>query len=116
MPPANPNHANAHNGNKLCKNVIAPINGAVSSQMRAHTMHEKMQIFCFDDEINSFVHVTNTVCEQVVDIFDNIARVIPMTTYTISSTAKIETKILPIIDRRYINIDKYKSECASRPK
>lgn len=69
-------------------NVIAPINGAVSNQMRAQTIHEKIQIRCFADGTSSPVLLTKTVCEQVVAIFDSIASVIPRITYTFSETKK----------------------------
>lgn len=86
IPPHNSMNPNAANGNRLCKNVTAPINGAVSSQMRAQTIHENTHIFCFVDGTSSLVHVSKTACEHVVAIFESIANVIPSVTYSISET------------------------------
>lgn len=77
-------------GNKLCIFVKTPMNGAVRNHIRAQTMHENMQIFCFRIVINSFVHVNRIACEHVVAIFDIIANVMPIVTYAISDTAKIK--------------------------
>lgn len=86
IPPQNSMNPNAANGNRLCKNVTAPINGAVSSQMRAQTTHENMQIFSFVVGTSSLVHVNKTACEQVVAIFEIIANVMPSATYVVSET------------------------------
>lgn len=77
---------NAANGNRLCKNVKTPMNGAVSSQIRAHTTQENIQIFCLVVGTSSVVHVNKTACEQVVAIFEIIANVIPNVTYVVSET------------------------------
>lgn len=69
-------------------NVTTPMNGAVSNQMRAHTMHEKTQIFCCAGDTSSPVLVTNTVWEHVVAIFESIASVMPTNTYPFSDTVK----------------------------
>lgn len=63
-----------------------PMNGAVSSQMRAQTMHENMHIFCFSFDTSSLVHVNKTACEHVVAIFESMASVMPSVTYSISET------------------------------
>lgn len=78
IPPHNSMKPNAANGNRLCRNVNAPMNGAVSNQIRAHTTHENMQIFCFVVGTNSAVHVNKTAWEQVVAIIEIIANVTPM--------------------------------------
>ena len=62
------------------------MNGAVSSQIRAHTTHENIQIFCLVVGTSSLVHVNKTACEQVVAIFEIIANVIPNVTYEVSET------------------------------
>lgn len=67
-------------------NVNAPINGAVSNQIRAHTTQENMQIFCFVSGNSSTVHVNKTACEQVVAMTDNIANVMPSEMYAVSET------------------------------
>lgn len=86
MPPHNSIKPNAANGNRLCKNVNAPINGAVSSQIRAQTTHENMHIFCCVVGTTSLVHVNKTACEQVVATFEIIANVMPSVTYVVSET------------------------------
>lgn len=48
--------------------------------MRAHTMHEKMQMLRFRVATNSLVHVNRIACEHVVAIFDSIASDIPSIT------------------------------------
>lgn len=67
-------------------NVNAPINGAVSNQIRAHTIQENMQIFCFVSGNSSAVHVNKTACEQVVAMTDSIANIIPNEMYAVSET------------------------------
>lgn len=53
--------------------MVAPTNGAVNSQMRAHTMVEKAQIFFFSSLTNSVVHVVNMANVDDMAIFDIIA-------------------------------------------
>lgn len=77
---------NAANGSRLCTYVNTPMNGAVSSQMRAQTTHENMHIFCFFVGTSSLVHVNKTACEHVVAIFESMASVMPSVTYSISET------------------------------
>lgn len=89
IPPHSSIKPNAANGNRLCKNVNVPINGAVSSQMRAQTTHENMHIFCLLVGTSSLVHVNKTACEHVVAIFESIASVMPSVTYSISETYSI---------------------------
>lgn len=67
------------------------MNGAVSSQMRAHTIHENMQIFSFVVGTNSLVHVSKTACEHVVATFESIAKAIPNITYSVSETDLMKT-------------------------
>lgn len=52
---------------------MTPMNGAVNSQIRAHTIHEKTQIFCLPAGTNSPVDETSTVCEHVVAALVTIA-------------------------------------------
>lgn len=86
MPPHSSISPNAANGKRLCKNVNAPMNGAVRSQMRAQTTHENMHIFCLVVGTTSLVHVNKTACEQVVAIFEIIANVMPSVTYSVFET------------------------------
>lgn len=88
IPPHSSIKPNAANGNRLCKNVRAPMNGAVKSQMRAQTTHENKQIFCLVVGTSSLVHVNKTACEQVVAIFEIIANVMPSDTYVVSDTIR----------------------------
>lgn len=66
--------------------VKAPMKGAVNSQIRAHTIHENTQIRCLTAGISSAVHVTSTVWEHVVAIFDNIANIISRVTFNTGLT------------------------------
>lgn len=79
---------NAANGKRLCKNVNAPINGAVSKQIRAKTMHENVYVGRIWIGTTVLVQVTNTACEHVVATFEIIANVMPSVTYAIFDTMK----------------------------
>lgn len=79
-------------------NVNAPINGAVSNQIRAHTTQENMQIFCFVCGNSSTVHVNKTACEQVVAMTDNIANVMPSEMYAVSETVIIIFVVVNVND------------------
>lgn len=65
---------------------MTPINGAVSSQIRAQTTHENTQILCLSGDTNSPVVVTRKVCEQVVADLATIAVTMTNATDTGSGT------------------------------
>lgn len=55
------------------KTMVTPVNGAVNSQMRAHVIVEKAQIFFFSPVTSSVVHVANMANVDDIATFDTIA-------------------------------------------
>lgn len=72
-PPMIDSVANAVCGTSCPKMIVAPTNGAVSSQMRAHTIVEKAQIFFFSSHTSSVVQVVSMASVDEMAIFETMA-------------------------------------------
>lgn len=66
IPPRIERDAKADCGTRSPKTIVAPTNGAVSSQILAQTIVDNAQIFFFSSDTNSTVHVVSI--ESVEDI------------------------------------------------
>lgn len=68
-------------GTHLPKTTVAPTNGAVNSQIRAHTIVENAQIFFFSSHTNSVVHVVNIASVDDIATLDTIDIAIRIATF-----------------------------------
>lgn len=89
-PPMIDSVANAVCGTSCPKMMVAPTNGAVSSQMRAHTIVEKAQIFFFSSHTSSVVQVVSMASVDEMAIFETMALHISRATRKSKSTARGE--------------------------
>lgn len=87
-PPIALSSPNTLNGNSWCICIRAPIYGADSSQILAHTTQEKTRIFRFFGSTNSAVHVNKIDWEHDTAIFGIIAVNINRPTFMSGDTVK----------------------------
>lgn len=87
---------NTLNGNSWWISNKAPIYGAVSNQILAHTMHEKTKIFRFSGGTNSVVHVNKIDWDVDTATFGMIAVNIKRPTLVSGETVIIKNEKLLI--------------------
>ncbi|CAD7093445.1 unnamed protein product [Hermetia illucens] len=91
-PPTILNEANAVWGTSCPKITVAPINGAVSSHILAHTIVENAQICFFSALTNSVVHVVKSASVEDMADLDIIA-----------DSIKSATRLLPLTEMKIKN-------------
>lgn len=98
-------------GTQLPKTTVAPTNGAVNSQILAHTTVENAQIFFFSSHTNSVVHVVSIANVDDIATLDTMDIAIRTATRASPLAVFIQNSLFVIMlnlakkRRRYLSVE-----------